>query len=111
MNTKIISSLVITLATLTAGQAFAQAPAASNTPRVDRRQANEQARINQGVKSGQLTAAETNRLDKQQGRVAANEAAAKADGKVTKGERRSLAKQQNRASRNIYRAKHNGKKA
>ena len=52
----------VTLAVASIG-AFAQATA---TPRVDQREANQQARIDAGVASGQLTAREANRLDKQQ---------------------------------------------
>ena len=52
----------ITLAAASLG-AFAQAPATPATPRVDAREAKQQARIDQGVASGQLNARETNRLD------------------------------------------------
>jgi hypothetical protein len=111
MKNQLISSIVITIAAITAGQAIAQANAAPNTPRVDRREAQQQTRIDQGVRSGELTSKETTRLNAQQARINANEAAAKSDGKVTRAERRSLAKQQNHASRKIYRAKHNQRKA
>ena len=99
----------ITLAIASIG-AFAQA-AAPTTPRVDQRQANQQARIDAGVASGQLTARETHRLDKQQARIAAVEAKDKADGTVTKGERRQLHRMQNRASKNIYAQKHDAQVA
>jgi hypothetical protein len=90
--------------------AFAQA-AAPATPRVDQRQANQQARIDAGVASGQLNARETNRLDKQQARIAATEAKDKADGTVTAKERRQLHRMQNRASKNIYAQKHDAQVA
>ncbi|MGZ5893732.1 MAG: hypothetical protein ACXWJ7_14065 [Caldimonas sp.] len=90
--------------------AFAQASAPA-TPRVDAREAKQQARIDAGVASGQLTAKETNRLDKQQARIAGAEANAKADGTVTAKERRHLAHMQNRASRNIYKQKHDAQAA
>ena len=90
--------------------AFAQA-AAPATPRVDAREAKQQARIDAGVASGQLTAKETNRLDKQQGRIAATEANAQADGTVTARERRHLARMQNRASANIHKQKHDAQTA
>jgi hypothetical protein len=111
MKNHLVSSLVIVIAALTTGQAFAQAATAPNTPRVDRREASQQTRIDQGVRSGELTSKEAARLNAQQARINANEAAAKSDGKVTRAERRSLAKQQNRASRKVYRAKHNQRKA
>ena len=81
------------------------------TPKLDRREVNQQKRIDQGVASGQLTAQETNRLDKREAKLAADEAAAKADGTVTHKERRKLQREANRDSAAIYKAKHNGKTA
>ena len=99
----------LTLAIASLG-AFAQATAPA-TPRVDAREANQQARIDAGVASGQLNARETNRLDKQQGRIAGAEANAKADGVVTPKERKHLARMQNRASKNIRAQKHDAQVA
>ena len=85
---------------------FAATAGNTATPRVDQREANQQARIDAGVASGQLTARETNRLDKQQTHIAKVEAKDKADGTVTKAERAQLHRMQNRASRDIYVQKH-----
>jgi hypothetical protein len=90
-----------------AGLAMAQ-PA---TPNLDKREANQQKRIDQGVASGQLTAKETNNLDKREAKLATDETAAKADGKVTPAERRKLQREANRDSRAIHRKKHNAKTA
>jgi hypothetical protein len=90
--------------------AFAQATAPA-TPKVDAREAKQQARIDAGVASGQLTAKETNRLDKQQAKVAGAEAKAKADGTVTRKERRHVARMQDRASKNIHNQKHDAQTA
>ena len=90
--------------------AFAQA-SAPVTPKVDAREAKQQARIDAGVASGQLTAKETNRLDKQQARIAGAEAKAKSDGTVTHRERRHLAHMQDRASANIHKQKHDAQTA
>jgi hypothetical protein len=97
--------------TLASGVALAIASsgafaAGTATPRVDQREANQQARIDAGVASGPLTARETNRLDKQQARIASVEAKDKADGTVTAKERRQLHRMQNHASKNIYVQKH-----
>ena len=81
--------------------------AQDKTPIVDQREKNQQERIKEGVKTGELTPAETRRLEMQQGKIKADEMNAKADGKVTGAERRHLKREQNRASRNIYRKKHN----
>ena len=76
------------------------------TPGIDKRQANQQQRIDQGVKSGELTAREAARLERGQQRVQAMEDKAKADGKVTPQERRRLQKAENRQSRRIAHEKH-----
>jgi hypothetical protein len=76
---------------------------------VDRREANQQSRIAQGVESGQLTPRETARLERKEGRIhrqIQNERAANG-GRLTPAERRQINREQNRVSRQIYRAKHN----
>jgi len=94
-----------TLAVASIG-AFAQAASAPATPRVDKREANQEKRIEQGVASGQLNAKETHRLDKEQAKITQAETKAKADGKVTKHERRKLDKMQDAASKDIHAQKH-----
>lgn len=81
------------------------------TPRVDQREANQQARIAQGAASGALTARETQRLEREQAVINKAEAQAKADGTVSKPERRKLHRMQDRASHDIHRAKHNARTA
>ncbi len=97
-----IKTLVGAVAMTLAGLAMAQ----TSTPNLDKREASQQKRIDQGVASGQLTAKETNNLDKRQAKLAADEAAAKSDGKVTPAERRKLQREANRNSRAISRQKH-----
>lgn len=88
-----------------------QAVFAQATPRVDRREARQEQRIEQGAASGQLTPKEAARLEKQQDRIEASEAQAKSDGKVTAKERARLTAQQNKASRKIRHNKHDRQKA
>ncbi len=111
---KTIKTLAIgaTLAIATIG-AFAQTTAvtAPATPKVEAREVKQQARIDNGVASGQLTAKETNHLDKQQAHIASAEAKAKADGTVTKKERHHLEKMQNNASNDIKNQKHDAQVA
>lgn len=78
----------------------------ANTPHIDKRQANQQKRIDQGVKSGALTEKEATHLQKREDRLAAHEAKAKADGVVTPAERRRLQREQERTSRAIRKQKH-----
>jgi hypothetical protein len=77
------------------------------TPRIEQRQDNQEQRIEQGVKSGELTTGETKRLEAQQNRIETAELRAKSDGVVTPSERARLTHRENKASRNIYRKKHN----
>ena len=49
--------------------AIAQTPDTTSTPRIDKRQANQEKRIEKGVQSGQLNKKETARLEKGQERV------------------------------------------
>lgn len=104
MKTK---ALVTALALTVAGLAMAQ----TATPNLDKREANQQQRIDQGVASGQLNAKETNRLQKREAKLAADEAAAKADGTVTRAERRKLQREANRDSKAIRKQKHDAQTA
>ncbi len=91
-------------------------PAATADPapksEVGKRQENQQDRIAQGVKSGQLTAGETAHLERNQARInrqirrdrQAN------GGKLTPQEKAQINHEQNRQSRQIYRDKHNDRK-
>ena len=65
---------IVLCALLVIGSALASAQTA--TPRVTKRQLKQQARIEQGVKSGELTAGETKRLEREQGKIADHKCAA-----------------------------------
>ena len=82
------------------------AGAQTNTPRVDQREANQEARIQQGAASGSLTQKETMRLENGQQRVQNMEMQAKADGVVSKQERHQLHHAQEGQSRHVYKQKH-----
>ena len=77
--------------------------------KVGQRRENQQDRIAQGVKSGQLTPGEAAKLEKQQKTIHKQVAAdRKANGgTLTASEKKQINKEQNHASRNIYRKKHN----
>jgi hypothetical protein len=78
---------------------------------VGQRQENQQDRIAQGVKSGQLTAGETAKLEKQQQGINREVKGMREEngGKLSKGDKALVNKQQNQASRKIYDKKHNGR--
>lgn len=97
---------------------FAQAtPATTAAPAhhdydINQRKENQQDRIGQGVKSGQLTAGETSHLEKQESGINKEEHAMRSqdNGHLTKQDRKTLHRQQNQESRRIYRDKHNARR-
>ncbi len=102
-------SLVIVLLAAVALPAAAQTPAPKDpaaTPGIDRREARQERRIQQGVESGQLNQKEAARLERGQQRVEKMEAKAKSDGVVTAKERARIQHQQDVQSRHIAREKH-----
>ena len=77
---------------------------------VGQRQQNQQNRIANGIRSGQLTAGETAHLENQERGINQQVRADRQanGGKLTSGERQQVNREQNQESRNIYRDKHNG---
>lgn len=72
------------------------------------RNINQEKRIEQGVKSGELTNRETGKLERGQARVDHAEAVAGSDGHVGKNEQARIQRKENRQSGEIYKKKHNG---
>jgi hypothetical protein len=78
---------------------------------VDARQANQQARIDEGVRSGQLTPREATHLERREAKTrreirrdrAAN------GGRLTAGEKAKINREQNRTSRRVFNKKHNAR--
>src|SRR6266481_6034262 len=97
--------------TTAATPATTATPAAKPKPTVAQRKENQQDRIAQGMKSGQLTAGETANLENQQKGINQQVAAdRKANGgTLTASEKKQVNKEQNVASKNIYHKKHNAK--
>jgi hypothetical protein len=93
-------SLIAAVAMMIAG------PVLAGTPVLDRREHNQRERIEQGVRSGELTRPETRRLVAGQRALRLDERAAKADGIVTARERARLQHEADVQSRRIYRQKH-----
>ena len=82
------------------------ASAQTATPGINARQRNEQTRIRQGVRSGELTRPEAARLRAREADIRQDKRAAKADGVVTRDERQDIRQDERQASRAIYRQKH-----
>ena len=99
MNRHLIISIALLCASL-----GASAQTAATTVQRD---VNQQARIEQGLKSGALSTSEAARLEREQGAISRQQARVLADGKVTPAEQARLNATQNKASRDIRRAKTN----
>ena len=100
------STLIALLIAALPGLALAQSTDTKSTPRIDQRQAEQQKRIEEGVKSGQLTKKEAERLQEGQRRIQKMEDHARADGKITDEERRRIEHAQDRESERIRRETH-----
>ena len=85
------------------------ANAQTHTPVITHRQIMQERRINQGVRSGELTRNEARHLRMDERKLNRDKRMAKADGVVTPAERAHLRREENRISRAIYRDKHNNR--
>lgn len=103
-----MKSLLLSFAAACVLLAAPAAQAQTHTPVVNARQANQRARIRQGVASGELNKREAARMRGREAGLTAEKRAMKADGVVTPQERQDLRKTENRDSRAIYRQKHDG---
>jgi hypothetical protein len=88
------------------GLIFAGAAAAQSAGQTIQRDVNQQQRIEQGLKSGELTTREAAGLERQEAKVERDQARALRDGKLSPAEKARLTREQNRVSRDIYREKH-----
>ena len=89
----------------------AQDPGHPRVNQVDSRERNQDARIAQGDRSGELTNRETANLDRRENNIQRAKARDMRNdgGHLTRGEQRNLNRRQNRTSRAIARKKHNGR--
>ena len=78
---------------------------------VAEREENQQERIAEGLKTGQLTAQEAAHLEKGEAKLEAERREALSDGKMTGHEKKKLIHHQNKLSHKIHHLKHNSKKA
>jgi hypothetical protein len=107
---------MIALAAILAAPALMVAQTPTPTPgkndhNINQRKGDQQQRIGNGVKSGQLTAGETSHLEHQEAGINHEERGMRAqdNGHLTKQDRSTIHHQQNQESRRIYRDKHNAK--
>src|SRR5262245_42975556 len=95
----------------TTGTPTASAPVHKN-PTINQRKRNQQRRIRQGVRSGELTKGETGKLERQEHALNREERNMRKvnNGHLTKQDRKTLHQQQNHLSKEIYKDKHNNRK-
>lgn len=103
---KVNSTIIAVL--IAAAFPVASAYAATRDPGVNQRQHNQQQRIQQGVRSGELTRNETRNLQGQAREIRREERNYKADGNFTRAERADVHRDLNHMSRDIRREKHDG---
>src|SRR5580704_11683805 len=103
------SALVLAPAAIVA-QAPTPTPGAHDY-NINQRKVDQQDRIANGVKNGQLTAGQTSRLEHQEAGINKEERGMRAqdNGHLTKQDRQTIHAQQNQESRRIYRDKHDGR--
>ena len=112
MKNKLISFAIAGILTAgLAGSAFA-ADNDDHKPTIQERKHNQQARIRQGEKSGQLTRSETRHIERQEHALNKEERQMRREdgGKLTGQDRAKLNRRQNHLSKEIYKDKHNDRK-
>lgn len=105
ISAKFLTALMFVVPLFVVAQSV-QAEDSTATPGIDKRQANQEKRIQQGVDSGSLNKREAARLERGEKRIEKMEEKAKADGKVTPQERARLQHAENQQSKRIYKEKH-----
>ncbi len=106
MRTKTSLGFMVSVAAMTGFLLLT--PSAQAAGRIKKRAENQQDRIAQGIKSGQLTAREAANLERKEARLNHEVRDMREDngGKLTPEEKAKVNRQQNRLSRDIYREKH-----
>ncbi len=94
-------------------QSGSQPSPSADPDKIKDRKENQQDRIGQGVKSGQLTAGETANLENKEANIntETRDDRQANGGKLTNGEKQQINRQQNRVSNRIYQDKHNANTA
>jgi hypothetical protein len=98
----------LTYAAWAVGALLSASVMAQNTQDVIQRDVNQEKRIEQGLKSGELNTKEASKLEREESRVDKMESKALSDGKLSNAEKRRIEREQNRVSKDIAREKHDG---
>jgi hypothetical protein len=106
---KLVTAVLASALFIAPAALLAQTPTpGANDYNINQRKADQQARIAQGVHSGQLTPHQTSHLEHQESGINHEEHAMRAqdNGHLTGQDRKTIHAQQNQESRRIYRDKH-----
>lgn len=103
---KILTLTALALAAMTANAAAYDGTA----NRIDRREAVQEHRIQQGLRSGELTRREYRQLEAEQARIREMERYARRDGHIDRREAAALERAQDAASRHIAHERHDGER-
>ena len=98
----------LTYAAWAVGALLSTSAIAQNTQDVIQRDVNQEKRIEQGLKSGELNTKEAAKLEREESRVDKMESKALSDGKLSNAEKHRIEREQNRVSKDIAREKHDG---
>lgn len=77
---------------------------------IDRRESYQERRIQQGVRSGEITRSEARQLEAEQARIRQMERNAARDGHISRSEAAQIRATQNAASRHIYQESHDSQR-
>jgi len=80
------------------------------TPKINKKQKKQIVKINQGIKSGELTGKEAKKLLKQERKLQKQKKIAKSDGFISPKERTKLRKETKKMDAKIYKQKHDKQK-
>lgn len=102
MKITILGGALVAMLTITS-----IANAQTHTPVINHREHRQERRINQGVRSGELTRNEAHHLRRDERHIRNQKRMAMETGRMNRAERRRLRREEHRTSRAIYRDKHN----
>jgi hypothetical protein len=108
-ETQVMKRTILAIALVAAGASAANAYGTS-TRDIDAAQANQERRIQQGLRDGSLTRREAAGLVEEQRRIQQLESRAKADGHVSRYEHDQIRRAQQNASHHIYQERHDSER-
>ena len=106
INNTVLATTLASVVIATAGSAFA----GSGSSDIERREVNQRARIETGVRDGSLSRREAAYLVREQRDIERLERRAKSDGVITARERAEIKMAQDKADRDIYNLRHNSER-